>query len=501
MRWDAQALQPALVDTATAPTAAPLLPMAGLLRSISTPEFAGITFHEVTAKSVLNKVPTQSTMPFSWTINPYRGCSHACVYCFARKSHTYLDFDSGLDFDSQVVVKVNAAEVLRAELARPSWKHDHVALGTNTDPYQRAEGRYQLMPGIIEALAESGTPFSILTKGTLLSRDIPLLREAAQAVPIGLGISLAMMNEELQAAIEPGTPGPRARLRLVSRLREAGLPCGVMAMPILPYLSDSDDDLDALFSSLAAAGATGVTAGALYLRPGTREWFMSWLAREHPALVGKYRRLYAGPKGQGSYADPGYRKWLAQRVAFFKRKHGFPTSNGFAHSELQQSEGQQSALHEAPPGSGPAVKREVPAGLGAARSRDGAVTEFHPDPRVEEARYPEGSMASLKNWTPPSQVRPSHLTPSQAGPSQPSTDGTGQAPTGVTSRFAGPPTWRTRWNTAGTGTQEMLPAPGSESGHRLPGRSLSGTVRPAEDGVHDREVRRNPRQGVQGALF
>ena len=491
MRWDAQALQPALVDTATAPTAAPLLPMAGLLRSISTPEFAGITFHEVTAKSVLNKVPTQSTMPFSWTINPYRGCSHACVYCFARKSHTYLDFDSGLDFDSQVVVKVNAAEVLRAELARPSWKHDHVALGTNTDPYQRAEGRYQLMPGIIEALAESGTPFSILTKGTLLSRDIPLLREAAQAVPIGLGISLAMMDEELQAAIEPGTPGPRARLRLVSRLREAGLPCGVMAMPILPYLSDSDDDLDALFSSLAAAGATGVTAGALYLRPGTREWFMSWLAREHPALVGKYRRLYAGPKGQGSYADPGYRKWLAQRVAFFKRKHGFPTSNGFAHSELQQSEGQQASS-----ASGPAVNREVPAGLCAARSTDGAVTEFHPDPRVEEARYPEGSMASLKNWTPPSQGGPSEARPSQA-----IMNGTGQSPTGATSRFAGPPTWRTRWNSAGTGTQEPLPAPGSESGHRLPGRSLSGTGRPAEDGVHDREVRRNPRQGVQGALF
>jgi|GEM_PF-148530 len=499
MRWDAQALQPALVDTATAPTAAPLLPMAGLLRSISTPEFAGITFHEVTAKSVLNKVPTQSTMPFSWTINPYRGCSHACVYCFARKSHTYLDFDSGLDFDSQVVVKVNAAQVLRAELARKSWKHEHVALGTNTDPYQRAEGRYQLMPGIIEALAESGTPFSILTKGTLLSRDIPLLREAGQAVPIGLGISLAMMDEELQAAIEPGTPGPRARLRLVSRLREAGLPCGVMAMPILPYLSDSDDALDSLFSSLAAAGATGVTAGALYLRPGTREWFMSWLAREHPALVGKYRRLYAGPKGQGSYADPGYRKWLAQRVAFFKRKHGFPTSQGFAHSELQ----------DAASGTGPAVTPDVPAGLdgapagpgtaggGAAKpraarpgtaagpgSRDGAVTEFHPDPRVEEARYPEGSMASLEGWTPASRLTTALSLPD------------------ATSRFSGgAPSWHATREPALVSGQDMLPSPGSESGHRLPGRGPSGSSRPAQDGVHDREVRRNPRQGVQGALF
>jgi len=495
MRWDAQALQPALVDTATAPTAAPLLPMAGLLRSISTPEFAGITFHEVTAKSVLNKVPPQSTMPFGWTINPYRGCSHACVYCFARKSHTYLDFDSGLDFDSQVVVKVNAAQVLRAELARRSWTHEHVALGTNTDPYQRAEGRYQLMPGIIEALAESGTPFSILTKGTLLSRDIPLLREAAQAVPIGLGISLAMMDEDLQAAIEPGTPGPRARLRLVSRLREAGLPCGVMAMPILPYLSDSDDALDALFSSLSAAGATGVTAGALYLRPGTREWFMAWLAQNHPALVGKYRRLYAGPKGQGSYADPGYRKWLAQRVAFFKRKHGFPTSNGFAHSELQDTAAAPDAVTARDSAAqDPAASREVAAGLDRAQgrpgTRDGAVTEFHPDPRVEEARYPEGSMATFRGWTPGGRAqagRPSS-TPQQASITRPMFSGGASA-------------WQGLPEPAVPGAQEGLLQGATESGHRLPGQGPSGGARLPQDRVHDREVRRNPRQGVQGALF
>ena len=288
----------------------------GLVRSVSTPEFAGITFHEVTAKSVLNKVVAGSRMPFEWTINPYRGCSHACVYCFARKSHTYLDFDAGLDFDSQVVVKINAAEVLRRELAKPSWGRQHVALGTNTDPYQRAEGRYQLMPGIIGALADSGTPLSILTKGTLLARDIPLLKHAAAQVPVGVGISLAMTNEQLSEAVEPGTPGPRARLKLISRLREAGLPCGVMAMPILPWLSDSDDALDSLFGSLAAAGATGVTAGALYLKPGTREWFMQWIAKEHPQLAGKYRRLY----GSGSYASKEYRAWLAGRVRHFKAR-------------------------------------------------------------------------------------------------------------------------------------------------------------------------------------
>lgn len=332
MRWDAQALEPAaLPGTETGRVPAPaLIPLAGLVRSVTTPEFSGITFHEVTAKSVLNKVVAGSRMPFEWTINPYRGCSHACVYCFARKSHTYLDFDAGLDFDSQVVVKVNAAEVLRKELAKPSWGRHQVALGTNTDPYQRAEGRYQLMPGIITALADSGTPLSILTKGTLLARDIPLLKSVSTQVPVGVGISLAMTDEALSEAVEPGTPGPRARLKLISRLRDSGLPCGVMAMPILPWLSDSDEALDALFASLAAAGATGVTAGALYLKPGTREWFMQWIATKHPELAGKYRRLY----GSGSYASKEYRAWLAAKVRYFKQRHGFGGSQGFSHRDL-----------------------------------------------------------------------------------------------------------------------------------------------------------------------
>jgi DNA repair photolyase len=344
MRWDAQALMQRPADGAGSGASPALLPLAGLVRSITTPEFAGITFHEVTAKSVLNKVVSGSKMPFEWTVNPYRGCSHACVYCFARKSHTYLDFDAGLDFDSQVVVKVNAAEVLRKEVAKPSWGRHQVALGTNTDPYQRAEGRYQLMPGIIAALADSGTPLSILTKGTLLARDIPLLKHAAAQVPVGVGISLAMTDEALSEAVEPGTPGPRARLKLVSRLRDAGLPCGVMAMPILPWLSDSDEALDALFGSLAAAGATGVTAGALYLKPGTREWFMQWIAKNHPELAGRYRRLY----GTGSYASKEYRTWLAAKVRYFKQRHGFTSGHGFSHRDLED------------------------------------------DPRSEEAQYPEG---------------------------------------------------------------------------------------------------------------
>jgi DNA repair photolyase len=320
MRWEGQKItnDGALTEPA-------LVPLAGLVRSVRTPDFAGITFHEVTAKSVLNKVPPTSSMPFSWTINPFRGCSHACVYCFARKTHSYLNLDTGLDFDAQLVVKINAAEVLTRELARPSWQREHVALGTNTDPYQRAEGRYGLMPGIISALADSGTPFSILTKGTLLARDIPLLKAAAQSVTVGMGISLALVDPVLAEAIEPGTPAPKARLALISRLREAGLPCGVMAMPILPWLTDGDESLDQLFGELAAAGATGVTAGPLHLRPGSREWFMQWLATHHPHLVPRYEALYRG----GSYASKDYREWLTGRIRIFRRKHGLMAGAGF----------------------------------------------------------------------------------------------------------------------------------------------------------------------------
>jgi len=318
MRWQEQ-------EPKAAPTADALLPLQGLVRSVQTPGFAGVTFHEVLAKSVLNKVPKTSSMPFGWTVNPYRGCSHACVYCFARKTHSYLDLDTGADFDSQLVVKTNAGEILRKELAKPSWQFEHVAMGTNTDPYQRAEGRYKLMPDIIRALADSGTPFSILTKGTLLARDLPLLAEASQQTSISMGISLALLDPELANRVEPGTPSPKARLDLIRRIREAGMDCNVMAMPILPWLTDGDESLDALFSALADAGATSVTAGALHLRPGAREWYRQWLDRDYPQLSAHYDKLYNG----GTYASMEYRQWLAGRINHFKKRHGFAGRNQF----------------------------------------------------------------------------------------------------------------------------------------------------------------------------
>ncbi|MEU4526499.1 intein-containing Rv2578c family radical SAM protein [Amycolatopsis sp. NPDC024027] len=245
--------------------------------------------------------------------------------CFARNTHTYLDFDAGRDFDTQVVVKVNAPQVLAAQLKKPSWRREHVAMGTNTDPYQRAEGRYRLMPGIITALARSGTPLSVLTKGTVLARDLPLLRDVARDVPVGLAVSIALLDEELQHRLEPGTPSPRARLELVRKAREAGLPCSVLVAPVLPWLTDSEEALDALFAQLADVGATSVTAFALHLRPGAREWFGRWLAGSHPELVPRYRELYA----RGSYVRKAYREGLAERVGPLLRRHGLDRKPGF----------------------------------------------------------------------------------------------------------------------------------------------------------------------------
>ena len=321
MRWDAQRLD--LVE----PEALPGLPtVAGLLRSLQVPEFPGLTLHEVRAKSALNKVPKDSVMPFAYTINTFRGCSHSCVYCFARKTHEWLELNSGDDFDSQIVVKTNIAEVLRRELGRASWKREHVALGTNTDPYQRAEGRYRLMPGVIEALARSGTPFSILTKGTLARRDLPLLAAAAKDVPIGMGVSLAIWDDDLHRSLEPGVPTPRARLELVRQITDAGLPCGVFLAPVLPGLTDQREHLATAIAAVAEAGATGVTVVPLHLRPGAREWFTAWLSREHPCLVSRYRSLY----GRGAYLPAEYRDWLSARVAPLLAAHGLDRHNGGA---------------------------------------------------------------------------------------------------------------------------------------------------------------------------
>src|SRR5918993_3043003 len=314
MRWEGQEL--GVADAAALPG---LEQRNGLVRSVTTPDFADITFHEVMCKSALNHVPGASAMPFDWTVNPYRGCSHACTYCFARGTHEYLELDAGRDFDSQVIVKINVAEVLQKELRRESWTHQPVMLGTNTDPYQRAEGRYRLMPGIVGALTESGTPFSILTKGTLLRRDLPLLREAAASVKVSLAMSIAVFDDTLQHLIEPGTPTAAARLDTVRAATEAGFRVTVFLMPILPHLTDSIAAIDDALTRIKAAGATRVVYGALHLRPGAKQWFMQWLEQEHPELVSSYLGLYPGAS---TNAPKAYRAWLAKRVRPLLTVHG-----------------------------------------------------------------------------------------------------------------------------------------------------------------------------------
>jgi DNA repair photolyase len=331
----------------------------GLLRSVRTPEFAGTVFHEVEARSALNEVRGPSPLPFRWTINPYRGCSHACAYCFARNTHTYLDLDAGHDFDSQIVVKVNVAHVLEKELRSRRWQREPVAMGTNTDPYQRAEGRYRLMPDIVGALARSGTPLSVLTKGTVLARDLPLLADVARDVPVGLGVSIALLDRQLQRRLEPGTPSPEARLDLVRRIADAGLPCGVMVAPVLPLLTDSAEALDALLARIAAAGAAGATVLALHLRTGAREWFLAWLSRERPELVEAYGRLYR----RGAYVDPAYRRSLAERVGPLLRRHGLaggaPTIRPAAPPPRPEPGGEQLSLLPLP---APGAAMSPPAG-------------------------------------------------------------------------------------------------------------------------------------------
>ena len=289
-----------------------------ITRTFDTPEFRGMTFYEVQARSVLNKVPGGSRMPFEWTVNPYRGCSHACAYCFARRTHEYLDLDSGLDFDTKIVVKVNAPELLRKQLASSRWAGDHIAMGTNVDPYQWVEGRYRLMPGILEALCDARNPFSILTKGTLVLRDLELVREAATITDVSVNVSVGSVDKVLWRQVEPGTPAPRARLGVCRTLTDAGIGCGVLMAPILPYLSDSPSQMETTVRAIAEAGARSVTPLVLHLRPGAREWYFSWLEREHPALVPRYHELY----GRGAYAPKAYQHSVRAQVTELAQRYG-----------------------------------------------------------------------------------------------------------------------------------------------------------------------------------
>lgn len=291
-----------------------------VVRTFDAPEAMGINFHEVRARSALNHV-FGGRYGFNYTINPYRGCTHACVFCFARRTHTFLDFDAGRDFEREIVVKVNLPEVLRAELARASWKSELVALGTNTDPYQWVESRYRMMPEILAALEASQTPVSILTKSPLVMRDVDLFERMAKRVPVSVNLSVPTLDEKAWRATEPHTPSPSARLDVVAALRRRGIDSGVLIAPLMPGINDSPDQVEPIVERAREAGATFLGGVALHLRDEVREVFFAWLQAKRPDLIPRYEQLYPGGR---AYLRAGQQKQLSSVVEGWGRGRARP---------------------------------------------------------------------------------------------------------------------------------------------------------------------------------
>jgi DNA repair photolyase len=295
MRWDEQRVENDL-----------RLPGVGdgiVVRTFDAPEAMGINFHEVRARSALNHVPG-GRYGFSWTINPFRGCSHACVYCFARRTHNYLDLGPGSDFEREIVVKVNVPELLRAELARPSWRGELVALGTNTDPYQWVESRYRMMPEILAALEEAETPVSVLTKSPLVMRDVEIFERMAKKLPVSVNLSVPTLDEKVWRATEPHTPSPAARLDAVAELRARGIESGVLVAPLMPGINDRPEQVQPIVDRAKEAGAIFLGGVALHLRGEVKDVFFAWLEAKRPDLVPRYEQLYKGR----AYMRPEQRK-------------------------------------------------------------------------------------------------------------------------------------------------------------------------------------------------
>ena len=279
-------------------------------RHVGIGVYRGLEFLHVNARRVINEVPAASQLPFRFTINAYRGCSHACAYCFARPTHEYLGLGIGEDFERKLVVKVNAVERVRAELRSARWHGEHIAMGTNTDPYQRAEGRYHLTRGIVEALGEARNPFSLLTKSTLILRDLDLLVAARARTEVHCNLSIGTLDEEVWKATEPGTPHPRRRVEAVRRLNEAGIPTGVLMAPIIPGWSDAPEQLEEVATACLEAGAVFVTPIALHLRRGVKEHFLAFVKQRHPERHAALARRYA----RSAYLPAPEQDVIARRV-------------------------------------------------------------------------------------------------------------------------------------------------------------------------------------------
>jgi DNA repair photolyase len=293
-----------------------------VIRTFDAPEALGIRFHEIHAKSAINSVPARSRMPFRYTVNPYRGCTHGCVYCFARPTHTYLDLNAREDFEREIVVKVNVPELVRAELARKSWGGEHVALGTNTDPYQWVEGRYRLTRGVWEAMRDYANPCSVLTKSPLLLRDLDLFRELVDRTEFVANLSIPTLEEKAWRATEPHTPHPRTRIEAVAELVRNGVPCGVLVAPLIPGINDAPEQVEEILELCGAAGARSIGGIGLHLRGEVRDIWFDWLRQYRPDLIERYERLYS----RGAYLPKRDSERLSAMVA--RGGRGVPSMRG-----------------------------------------------------------------------------------------------------------------------------------------------------------------------------
>jgi DNA repair photolyase len=279
----------------------------------------GIIFEEVECKTIINKTTAQG-MGWQYSINPYRGCQHACIYCFARGTHEYLGYDSGRDFESRIIVKLNAAEVFRRELRRPSWKRDLILIGTACDPYQQAEIKYGITHKLLEVALEFAQPVHMLTKSPSVMRDVELWARLAGTAEAQIAFSIPTLDDALWKKMEPGTAKPAKRFEAIREMSAAGVRCGVMLAPIIPGLTDSEEHIERMIVTAKEHGASFISPNVLFLKPGTREWFMPALREAYPHLAGKYERYYTGP-----YAPKDYTRDVIAIVNRLRAKWGFAT--------------------------------------------------------------------------------------------------------------------------------------------------------------------------------
>ncbi|WP_245658108.1 radical SAM protein [Microtetraspora malaysiensis] len=310
-----RAVQESLLD---AGSASPPVERPRIERQAVTRAIGGVTCHEVAARTAVERVPGAAELPYRWGVSPYRGCEGACAYCAARRDHRGIGLDAGAGFASTIVVKTGLADRLRRELASPRWEAEPVVLGAAGDCYQPVEEVYRLMPPILRALADAGNPFTVMTKSPLVLRDLDLLREAAKVAPVRATVPVGFVDDRVRRSVEPGAATPQRRLEVCAALNEAGIPCGVLMAPILPLITDSPDHLRSTVRRAAEAGAVSVTPMVLRLPSGTREWYLSWLEREHPGLLPRYQALY----GRGSTAEAGYRARIAAQVRGLAETYG-----------------------------------------------------------------------------------------------------------------------------------------------------------------------------------